>query len=106
MIKKIKRLLRVKELKEEAALRVVQTRRREVIDAENALQKAMDVRDQSAKTYDARETRIYDEIMGLVIGQLKIDDTSAGKPVEQPHTHIAFKPNEAVGPVTTRTRSR
>ena len=77
MIKKIKRLLRVKELKEEAALRVVQTRRREVIDAENALQKAMDVRDQSAKTYDARETRIYDEIMGLVIGQLKIDDTKA-----------------------------
>jgi hypothetical protein len=77
MIKKIKRLLRVKELKEEEALRLVQARRRELAEAEKALLEAIDVRDQSAKTYDARETRIYDQIMGLVIGQLKIDDTKA-----------------------------
>ncbi len=77
MIKKIKRLLRVKELKEEEALRLVQAKRRELLAAETALSDAIDTRDASAKTYDARETLIYNEIMGLVIGQLKIDDTKA-----------------------------
>ena len=77
MIKKIKRLLRVKELKEEEALRIVQTKRRALTEAEAALLEAISIRDQSAKTYDVRESRIYDQIIGHVVGQSKIDDTKA-----------------------------
>jgi hypothetical protein len=77
MIKKISRLLRIKEIKEEEALRALQAKRRELSNAELDKVKAEEAVAESKRTYEAREDAIYQQILGATIKQNAIDDTKA-----------------------------
>jgi tetratricopeptide (TPR) repeat protein len=72
--KKLRTLLKIKERKEDEALRNVQLRRRALSEAEEDLLKAIEAERESLRTYPAREDAIYDSIMGVLVKQEKIDE--------------------------------
>lgn len=75
MIEQLKLLLRLKELKEDRALRAVSTKRIEVSAALAELDRAKGhVRD-SERTLPEREDAIYEPIIGRVIDHDKIEET-------------------------------
>jgi hypothetical protein len=90
MIGQMRVLLRVKDLKLDQALRVMQAKRaerelarQERVAAENAVA-------ESEATYAAREDAIYADIIGEIIGQDGID-TTHGRVVQLQKAHAALK---------------
>lgn len=77
MIKKVSRLLRIKEIKEEEALRALQLKRHELSKAEADLVRSQEEVDESKRTYEMREDAIYQAIIGETIQQNDIDKTKA-----------------------------
>ena len=77
MIAQISVLLRVKQLKEEQAFRVMNAKRQQVAEALAAVDAARIRREESAATLPAREDAIYDEILRRVVGLTAIDDAKA-----------------------------
>lgn len=73
MIKQMKVLLRVKELKQEQAFRAMQAKRVQVAQARAAAERAGDAVAESRRTYGAREDAIYAEILGTVVDSGEID---------------------------------
>jgi Type III secretion protein YscO len=74
MIRQLKVLLRVKELKEEQAFRAVHVKRREVADAASEIEMARETVRQNAATLPGREDAIYRGIIGRVVDYDKIED--------------------------------
>jgi ribosomal protein L17 len=70
-------LLRIKNLKEERALRTVHIKRREVAEALSSLENSRSSVKQSAATLPAREDAIYRPIIGQIVNNDTIDDTKA-----------------------------
>jgi hypothetical protein len=68
-------LLRIKELKEERALRAVIVKQREVAEALSALESARNVAQKDAATLPSREDAIYHPIIGHVVSYDAIEDT-------------------------------
>lgn len=75
MIGQLKVLLRIKELKEEQAFRVVHAKRREVADAVSAIEIAREAVRENAATLPAREDAIYRGIIGRVVDYDEIEET-------------------------------
>ena len=67
MIKQMKVLLRVKELKQDQAFRAMQAKRVQVAQAKAATERARAAVEESRRTYAAREDAIYAEILGTVV---------------------------------------
>jgi hypothetical protein len=76
MIGQLKVLLRIKELKEQQAFRVVHAKRREVADAVAAVEIAGEKVRENAATLPAREDAIYRGIIGRVVDYDKIEETN------------------------------
>ena len=74
MTKRLRTLLKIKERKEDEALRKMQLCRRELFEAEEDLRNAIRVERESLRTYPAREDAIYGTIMGVLVKQEKIDE--------------------------------
>jgi hypothetical protein len=74
MIGQLKVLLRIKELKEEQAFRVVHVKRREVADAASAIEIARENMRENVATLPSREDAIYLGIIGRVVGYDKIEE--------------------------------
>jgi hypothetical protein len=74
MIRQLRVLLRVKELKEEQAFRAVHVKRREVTDAASAIEIAREKVRENAATLPAREDAIYRGIIGRVVDYDEIED--------------------------------
>ena len=79
-------LLRVKELKEEQAFRVVNTRRQELAQAEQGVAEAQKRVDESAATLPARIEAAFDEIMKRDIEVTEIDQVK-GKVLQLEKEH-------------------
>ena len=77
MIRKIARLLKIKEMREQEALRLLQIKRRALADAETARAEAVSIRDESSRTYPDREQAVYDTVMGRVVEQDAVEDMKA-----------------------------
>lgn len=75
MIRQMRTLLRVKELKHDQALRTMQVKRQQLEAARAAAERARAAVEESAATYAAREDAIYAEILGQVIDQGDVDET-------------------------------
>jgi hypothetical protein len=90
MIKQMKTLLRVKELKQEQALTAMQAKRQQLEVARAARLRAKAAVDESAATYDAREDAIYAEIIGQIIDQGDVD-TTQGRVVQLEKDHSLLK---------------
>lgn len=75
MIGQLKILLRVKQLKEEQALRTMQKKRQELREAQVALDEKRAIVDESRRTLPAREDAIYAEIIGKRTDLGGIDET-------------------------------
>ena len=75
MIGQMQVLLRVKDLKQDQALRTVRTKRGQVEVAKLATERARDVVTESAATLPAREDAIYQDILGQVVDLAAIDAT-------------------------------
>ena len=73
MIKQMKVLLRVKELKQEQAFRAMQAKRVQVAQAKAATERAGAAVEESRRTYGAREDAIYAEVLGTVVDSGEID---------------------------------
>lgn len=65
-------------MREQEALRLVQAKRRALSEAEAERDRAIDVRDESARTYPEREQAVYDTVMGRVVAQDAVEDMKAG----------------------------
>jgi hypothetical protein len=74
MIRQLKVLLRVKELKEEQAFRAVHVKRREVTEAASAIELAREKVQENAATLPAREDAIYRGIIGRIVDYDEIED--------------------------------
>jgi type III secretion system (T3SS) protein YscO len=74
MIRQLRVLLRVKELKEEQAFRAVHIKRREVSEAAAAIELAREKVRENAATLPAREDAIYRGIIGRVVDYDEIED--------------------------------
>lgn len=90
MIGQMKTLLRVKELKEEQALRAMQVKRQEVDVAQRQRVSAEAEVAESAATLPARETAIYAEILGAIVDQDEIDRIK-GRVVQLDKAHTILK---------------
>lgn len=90
MIGQMKTLLRVKELKEEQALRAMQVKRQEVDAAQRQRVSAEAEVAESAATLPARETAIYAEILGAIVDQDEIDRIK-GRVVQLDKAHTILK---------------
>jgi hypothetical protein len=75
MIGQLKVLLRIKELREQQAFRVVHAKRRAVADAVSAMATADEKAKENAATLPAREDAIYRGIIGRVVDYDKIEET-------------------------------
>ena len=78
MIRKIARLLKIKEMREQEALRLVQIKRRALSEAEAERDRAVEIRDDGKRTYPEREQAVYDTVMGRVVAQDAVEDMKAG----------------------------
>lgn len=74
MIIQLRILLRVKQLKESQALRAMQKKRQDVIDATRVVEEKQAIVDQSARTLEARQDAVYQEILGRIIDIGDIDE--------------------------------
>ena len=90
MIKQMRILLRVKELKQDQAFRAMQVKRGRVEAAREATRRAREIVAESARTYRAREDAIFDAVMGRVIDREAIDGTHAAV-VQLEKDHTALK---------------
>jgi hypothetical protein len=77
MIGPMRTLLRLKQLKENESLRLVNKRREEVAVAAKAEEAAAAREAESRATMGAREDRIYDEIVGKVVDLSALEETKA-----------------------------
>lgn len=77
MMEQLKVLRRIKDLKEEQALRVVNARRREAIEAEAALSAARNAVNRSETTLPIRENAIFQPIIGHVVSFGDVEQTKA-----------------------------
>ncbi|PDT90823.1 hypothetical protein CO669_07560 [Bradyrhizobium sp. Y36] len=75
MIEQLKLLLRLKELKEDRALRAVNTKRIEVSSALAELDRAKGHVSESKRTLPEREDAIYEPIIGRIIDHDEIEET-------------------------------
>lgn len=75
MIDQLKVLLRVKEVKEQQALRALNAKRRQLAEAKLAVETARAQMRASAATLSAREDAIYHTIMSHVVGLDEIEET-------------------------------
>ncbi|WP_294641445.1 YscO family type III secretion system apparatus protein [uncultured Aureimonas sp.] len=75
MIGQMRTLLKVKDLKQEQALRELQRRRSALAEAEARRTLAQEEEAESRRTLDAREDAIYAGIIGRVVNLDVIDDT-------------------------------
>ncbi|MBR0988364.1 type III secretion system stalk subunit SctO [Bradyrhizobium liaoningense] len=75
MIEQLKLLLRLKELKQDRALRAVNTKRIEASAALTELGRAQSHVSDSERTLPEREDAIYEPIIGRVIGHDEIEET-------------------------------
>ncbi len=75
MIGQMRVLLKVKTLKEEQALRALQSKRREVEEGHGVVNRARGEVAASAATLDAREDAIYAGVLGRVVDRDAIEDT-------------------------------
>lgn len=93
----VKIILRVKELKEKEAFRVLVRRRGEADKAREAADAARRLVEESAATLPAREDAIYREVIGKVINLGDLDETR-GKVVvlEREHRRLADAMDRAV----------
>lgn len=89
MIRQMRTLLRVKELKHDQALRAMQVKRQQVEAARAATARASAAVDESAATYAAREDAIYADILGQIIDQGDVDETH-GRVVQLEKDHAAL----------------
>ena len=90
MIPQMMTLLRVKELKQDQALRVMRAKRSQTEEAKTATERAHDVVEQSAATMPSREDAIYAEVIGKVIDLGEIDETR-GRVVQLEKEHSRLK---------------
>lgn len=90
MIRQMKILLRVKELKEERALRAMQAKRQQFDAAQQQRIGAEADVVESAATIPSRETAIYAEILGEIVDQSEIDRIK-GRIVQLEKEHNALK---------------
>ena len=90
MIRQMKVLLRVKELKEERALRAMQAKRQQFAAAQQQRIGAEADVAESAATIPSRETAIYAEILGEIVDQAEIDRIK-GRIVQLEKEHNALK---------------
>jgi hypothetical protein len=90
MIRQMKVLLRIKELKEERALRAMQAKRQQFVAAQQQRIGAEAAVAESAATMPGRETAIYAEILGEVVDQGEIDRIK-GRIVQLEKEHNALK---------------
>lgn len=89
MIGQLKTLLRIKELREEQAFRVVNTKRREVADSLIAIEVAQKKVRDNATTLPGREDAIYSKIMGRIIDYDEIEETKSEMHVlEKEHNNL------------------
>jgi hypothetical protein len=89
MIEQLKVLLRIKELKEEQASRLVHAKRREVIDAVTATETADEKVRGNAATLPAREDEIYRGIIGRVVEYDEIEEAKSEMQVmEREHAKL------------------
>jgi hypothetical protein len=77
MIGQLKTLLRVKQLKEDQALRTMQKKRQDLRDAQIAVDERRGVMEESRRTLRAREDAIYQEIIGTRTNVDGIEETKA-----------------------------
>jgi type III secretion system (T3SS) protein YscO len=89
MIGQLKVLLRIKELKEQQAFRLVHTKRREVAEAASAIAIAREKIRENAATLPAREDAIYRGIIGRVVNYDKLEETKNEMlALEREHTKL------------------
>jgi hypothetical protein len=74
MIGQMKVLLRVKELKQEQAFRVMSTKRQQFEEAKVVTVQALEIVRESAATMPAREDAIYADVLGRVVDLGEIDE--------------------------------
>ncbi|WP_378940848.1 YscO family type III secretion system apparatus protein [Mesorhizobium sp. ANAO-SY3R2] len=86
----MKMLLRVKELKEEQAMRAMQAKRQQFDSAQRQRVSAEADVTESAATLPSRENAIYAEILGKIVDQDEIDQTK-GRVVQLEKEHGALK---------------
>ncbi len=89
MIPKLRRLLKIKDMKEQEALRLLQAKRRALSAVERELEQAVADCAESARTYPEREEAVYDQIMRRVVDQGEIDDMK-GDLVKLEQAHQEF----------------
>ena len=89
MIEQLKVLLRIKELREEQAFRVVNLKRREVAEALSTIEVAQERVQESTKILPAREDAIFRPIIGRVVGYDTIEETKGkAQALEKDHTKL------------------
>ncbi len=64
-------------MREQEALRLVQTKRRALGEAEAERDEAVSIRDESVRTYPAREQAVYETVMGRIVAQDAVEDMKA-----------------------------
>lgn len=74
MIGQLKILRRVKQLKESQALRAMQKKRQEVVEAERVVVEKQEIVAESARTLEARKDAVFAEIIGVVVSLDDIDE--------------------------------
>jgi hypothetical protein len=77
LIRKIARLLKIKEMREQETLRLMQIKRRALVEAEAERAEAVRIRDEGERTYPDREQAVYDTVMGRVVEQDAVEDMKA-----------------------------
>jgi hypothetical protein len=89
MIGQLKVLLRIKELKEERAFRVVNLKRQEVAEARSTIEVAQQRVRENSKMMPAREDAIYRPIIGRVVAYEAIEETKGKvQALEKEHTKL------------------
>jgi hypothetical protein len=87
MMDQLKRLLRVKDLREEQAFRRVNAKRREVLEAEAALRNAWRAVRDSAATLPDREDAVFKPIIQRVVGFDDVEQAKANlQALQKEHT--------------------
>jgi Type III secretion protein YscO len=92
MMERLKLLLRIKDLREEQALRRVNAKRREVLEAEAALREARRAVRESAATLPDREDAVFKPIIQRVVGFDDVEQAKANLRVLQ-REHTKFVDN-------------
>lgn len=90
MIRQMKVLLRVKELKQDQAFRAMQLKRGQVEDATKATERARETVNESQRTIRSREDAIYDDVLGQVVDLDALDQTR-GRVVRLEQDHQGLK---------------